>query len=81
MSVDNVSPDENGSYLPLVFGPEFAIASIPAPVNLNSGWISSSLDACLETEVRNETILIRTTFDHKCLFHLYPFQWDLRLVS
>ena len=28
---------------PLVLGPELAIARIPAPVNLNSGWISSSL--------------------------------------
>jgi hypothetical protein len=28
---------------PLVFGPELAIARIPAPVNRSSGWISSSL--------------------------------------
>lgn len=28
---------------PFVFGPELAIAKIPAPVNLSSGWISSSL--------------------------------------
>jgi hypothetical protein len=34
---------EGSSYLPLVFGPELAMANIPAPVNLNSGCISSSL--------------------------------------
>lgn len=34
---------ENSIYLPFVFGPEFAIARIPAPTNRNSGWISSAL--------------------------------------
>ena len=31
------------SQVPFVLGPEFAMARIPAPVNLRSGWISSSL--------------------------------------
>jgi len=39
-----LSDDENDTMiLPLVFGPEFAMARIPAPVNLNSGCSSSSL--------------------------------------
>ena len=31
------------SFIPFVFGPEFAIAKIPAPVKRRSGCISSSL--------------------------------------
>ena len=38
-----MSVEEEKSWLPFVLGPEFAMARIPAPVNLRSGWISSSL--------------------------------------
>lgn len=43
-SATKLMDEENGSRgLPLVFGPEFAMAKMPAPVKRNSGWISSSL--------------------------------------
>ena len=31
------------SYIPLVLGPELAMARMPAPVKRSYGWISSSL--------------------------------------
>ncbi len=46
-------------YIPLVLGPEFAMASMPAPVKRSSGWISSSLfSSCQAT---GQTTAIHTT--------------------
>ena len=46
------------TFVPLVLGPELAIAKIPAPVNLNSGWSSSSLQQTMSVnEKNNDTCL------------------------
>ena len=46
-------------YIPLVLGPELAMARMPAPVKRSSGWISSSLfPSCQKT---GQTSLIHTT--------------------
>lgn len=70
--------------VPFVFGPELAMANIPAPTKRSSGFISSSLSSWMVRTPYEQ----RSTSSHPGLtisvriysFHLSRYQWDHRFV-